>query len=108
MLAARGDLEFIAALIILLTLFFLFPFHRFSLQSFTMAEKSCTIRTRKFMTNRLLSRRQFVSFMPHEFSLEHLEGIVSPEDTLRVGAVTNSFAISFVFADCGCVAPWPR
>ena len=26
-----------------------------------MAEKSCTIRTRKFMTNRLLMRRQFVS-----------------------------------------------
>ena len=26
-----------------------------------MAEKSCTVRTRKFMTNRLLSRRQFVS-----------------------------------------------
>ena len=28
---------------------------------FTMAEKSCTVRTRKFMTNRLLSRKQFVS-----------------------------------------------
>ena len=26
-----------------------------------MAEKSCTIRTRKFMTNKLLMRRQFVS-----------------------------------------------
>lgn len=25
-----------------------------------MAEKSCTVRTRKFMTNRLLCRRQFV------------------------------------------------
>jgi len=25
-----------------------------------MAEKSCTVRTRKFMTNRLLARRQFV------------------------------------------------
>lgn len=25
-----------------------------------MSEKGCTIRTRKFMTNRLLSRKQFV------------------------------------------------
>lgn len=31
----------------------------------SMSEKSCTIRTRKFLTNRLLSRRQFVSpFIP--------------------------------------------
>ena len=29
--------------------------------SVIMAEKSCTIRTRKFMTNKLLMRRQFVS-----------------------------------------------
>ena len=28
-----------------------------------MAEKAVTIRTRKFMTNRLLSRKQFVSFI---------------------------------------------
>lgn len=34
---------------------------RWARPSATMAEKSCTIRTRKFMTNRLLSRRQFVS-----------------------------------------------
>lgn len=27
-----------------------------------MADKAVTIRTRKFMTNRLLSRKQFVSF----------------------------------------------
>ena len=27
----------------------------------SMSEKSCTIRTRKFLTNRLLARRQFVS-----------------------------------------------
>lgn len=30
-----------------------------------MADKSCTIRTRKFMTNRLLSRRQFVVDVLH-------------------------------------------
>lgn len=30
-----------------------------------MAEKSCTIRTRKFMTNRLLSRRQFIVDVLH-------------------------------------------
>jgi small subunit ribosomal protein S24e len=30
-----------------------------------MAEKACTIRTRKFMTNRLLSRRQFVVDVLH-------------------------------------------
>ena len=30
-----------------------------------MAEKSCTIRTRKFMTNKLLQRRQFVSSCQH-------------------------------------------
>jgi len=30
-----------------------------------MAEKSCTIRTRKFMTNRLLMRRQFVIDVLH-------------------------------------------
>ncbi len=27
----------------------------------TMAERACTVRTRKFMTNRLLARKQFVS-----------------------------------------------
>eukprot|EP00775_Hariotina_reticulata_P001275 gene1275-1615_t len=30
-----------------------------------MADKSCTIRTRKFMTNRLLARRQFVVDVLH-------------------------------------------
>ncbi|EIE21913.1 hypothetical protein WJX75_003246 [Coccomyxa subellipsoidea] len=30
-----------------------------------MAEKSCTIRTRKFMTNKLLARRQFVIDVLH-------------------------------------------
>ncbi|KAK9829988.1 hypothetical protein WJX72_009068 [[Myrmecia] bisecta] len=30
-----------------------------------MAEKSCTIRTRKFMTNRLLQRRQFIIDVLH-------------------------------------------
>ncbi|GAB4818731.1 hypothetical protein N2152v2_005777 [Parachlorella kessleri] len=30
-----------------------------------MAEKSCTIRTRKFMTNRLLQRRQFILDVLH-------------------------------------------
>jgi len=36
------------------------PQQRFGV-SVIMAEKSCTIRTRKFMTNKLLMRRQFVS-----------------------------------------------
>merc|ERR1711998_711328 len=31
----------------------------------TMGDKSCTIRTRKFMTNRLLSRKQFVIDVLH-------------------------------------------
>jgi small subunit ribosomal protein S24e len=30
-----------------------------------MSEKSCTVRTRKFMTNRLLSRRQFITDVIH-------------------------------------------
>jgi small subunit ribosomal protein S24e len=30
-----------------------------------MSEKSCTIRTRKFLTNRLLARRQFVTDVLH-------------------------------------------
>lgn len=30
-----------------------------------MSEKSCTIRTRKFLTNRLLARKQFVSAPQH-------------------------------------------
>lgn len=33
-------------------------------QAAKMSDKSCTIRTRKFITNRLLSRRQFVSAAP--------------------------------------------
>lgn len=32
---------------------------------FTMADKTCTIRTRKFITNRLLARKQFVSSGPY-------------------------------------------
>jgi hypothetical protein len=34
---------------------------QFSKQIAKMADKSCTIRTRKFLTNRLLQRKQFVS-----------------------------------------------
>jgi hypothetical protein len=37
-----------------------------------MADKAVTIRTRKFMTNRLLSRKQFVSFDPHILSVSFI------------------------------------
>ena len=45
--------------------------------SVIMAEKSCTIRTRKFMTNKLLMRRQFVSLRT---ALAHL--LSAPEEPL--------------------------
>ena len=41
-----------------------------------MSEKSCTIRTRKFMTNRLLFRKQFVSNINlHKVLLDALLGL---------------------------------
>lgn len=38
----------------------------------TMAEKSCTIRTRKFMKNKLLQRRQFVSTLPLSLRADYI------------------------------------
>jgi len=48
----------------LLTLRPLPPDRRYKVQV-KMSEKSCTVRTRKFMTNRLLSRRQFITDVIH-------------------------------------------
>ena len=45
------------------------------LRSVTMSEKACTIRTRKFLTNPLLGRKQFVSLPSYE-RLVHLSSLL--------------------------------
>ncbi|WZZ01370.1 hypothetical protein YC2023_073698 [Brassica napus] len=57
-----------------------------------MAEKAVTIRTRKFMTNRLLSRKQFVSFPPSSLSLYEMMMKTIVIDVLHPGRANVSKA----------------
>lgn len=69
-----------------------------STQSFKMAEKACTLRTRKFMTNRLLARRQFVSWAQDGMQARATQDGAFTDRPCRLGSLC---------AGPGCAAPRP-
>merc|ERR1712216_120855 len=64
-------------------------------QSVTMGDKACTIRTRKFLTNRLLGRKQFI------IDVLHPNRASVPKDELK-----EKLAKTYKVADPKCIFLW--